>query len=502
MMLAGEILTPSSDKEAIAFEDGECHSYVGLSTLADRFANFFRGLGLDSGDRVSFLCANDPLLVAGYFGAFRSGLIANPLNNRLTPSELAYILNHAQSRCVVVSPEFTEQLNATLPLLNEKPEILAIRTQDDLPFAAHSEEHVGAAPAELQPSWSPDPNDGALLIYTSGTTGMPKGVLLSHHNIVSAVSYVRRGFEIGPEDRTLCVMPQFHTNGLMFSTLPFLAAGGTVILRRRFSATRFWAQCRDNRVNSFSASPTILAFLLEHEANAPPLEQINLKYVKVASAPTSVDLANRFENRFGKGLLLETFGLTETTAISTMNPLHGPRKFGSIGSALEPQEVRIADEEGRWLPPETVGEICIRGETVMKEYFRDPDSTAKSIRDGWLRTGDLARMDSDGFVYMVGRAKEIIVRGGENISPLEIEDVVARCPGVREAAVIGIPDPMWGEIVGLCIATDKSLTKDEVIGHCREHLSDFKIPQVVRFVDELPRNAMGKVTKRRLNELF
>ncbi|WP_280951205.1 class I adenylate-forming enzyme family protein [Pararhizobium haloflavum] len=497
-MFAGDLIQPHHNNVAIAFEDNKLYSHEVLDGLANRFANHFRAIGLDAGDRVSFLMGNDPLLVAGYIGAFRAGFIANPLNNRLTPAELAYILGHAGSHVIVVGREFAALIEQTMPLLSTHPHVLVLGA--DLPPAyARSDERDVLASADtfvLQPPL--DDEDGALLIYTSGTTGDPKGVMLSHRNVVRAVEYVRRGFRIGPSDRTLCVMPLFHTNGLMFSTLPFLSAGATVILRRRFSATRLWAQCRDERADSFSASPTILALLLEHEATAPPSSEIALKYIKVASAPTSVELARRFEARFGEGLLLETFGLTETTAITTMNPLEGPRKFGSIGKALPPQEVRIVDDTGRCVPAGETGEIEVRGETVMKGYYRDPDNTQKTFRDGWLCTGDLARMDEDGYVVMVGRAKEMIVRGGENISPLEVEAVVLRHPLVHEAAVVGLPDRIWGEIVGLFVVADPSIEAGDLIEHCGGALSTFKLPEVVHFVEELPRNAMGKVMRSRL----
>jgi long-chain acyl-CoA synthetase len=313
---------------------------------------------------------------------------------------------------------------------------------------------------------------------------------------------VSRAFEMKAGDRTLCVMPLFHTNGLMFSTMPFLHIGGTVVLKKRFSASQFWNQCRDHRVSTSSVSPTILALLLEHEKAAPPASEIRLDYIKVASAPTPVELAGRFEERFGRGLLLETFGLTETTAINVMNPLHGPRKHGSIGRALAPQAVRIVDEDGRELPRGATGELEVTGPTVMKEYFRDPENTRRAMHGEWLRTGDMARIDEDGFVFIVGRLKEMILRGGENISPLEIEEVATRHPAVREAAAVGVPDRIWGETVGLCVVLRQPATETELVEFCSEHLSAFKVPQRVVFVDELPRNAVGKVTRNALRGAF
>ena len=501
-MLPQHILAANcSSRSAIIFENEE-FSYAALDDLANRFAHHFTAAGLGAGERISFLVGNDPLLVAGYFGAFKSGAIANPLNNRLTPPELAYVINHAGSKGLVVAHEFVDTLAKTLPLLHRAPQILVLRTSGMLPFAAHTDTEVLARPAAAPTADTPRPEDGALLIYTSGTTGNPKGVLLTHGNVMAGAQYVNRGFAIKPTDRTLCVMPLFHTNALMFSHLPFFLSGATVILRPRFSASSFWTQCRDYAANSASASPTILALLLEHEAQAPNARDIRLDYVKVASAPTPVDLAGRFEARFGQGLLLETFGLTETTAISTMNPRHGHRKFGSIGQALAPQQVQVVDENGIVLPAGQVGELLIRGDTVMKEYFRDPDNTARAIRSGWLCSGDMARMDEEGFVFIVGRKKEMILRGGENISPLEIEHVAAQHPAVREAAAVGLPDRIWGEIVGLAVVSSATLSAGALLEFCRARLSPFKVPERVAFVDALPRNAMGKVTRNALRNSF
>ena len=490
-MLPGDILRRNrSDKPAIEGED-RAWSYAQLDDLANRFAHFFAARGLQPGDRVSFVAGNDARLLGGYFGAFRARLVANPINNRLTSEELAYILDHAGSRCVAVGEEYVSVVEATLPLLAHRPEVVVLREGMEV-------EQASPKPSDRVP----EPGDGALLIYTSGTTGKPKGVLLTQANVICAVEIVRGAFEMKDTERTFCVMPLFHTNGLMFSNLPFLLAGATVVLRKRFSATQFWSQVRESRATSSSVSPTILAMLLEHQAKAPPASEIQLDYIKVASAPTPVELAERFEARFGRGLLLETYGLTETTAINVMNPLRGERKFGSIGRPVPPQEARVVDDEGNEVARGEVGEIEVRGPLVMKEYFRDPENTRKALRNGWIRTGDVARMDDEGYIFIVGRSKEMILRGGENISPLEIEEVAVRHPAVREAAAVGVPDRIWGESVGLCVVARQAVSEQELVEFCRGHLSPFKVPQRVVFVDELPRNAVGKVTRNALRQAF
>lgn len=497
-MLAGDLINrnDTDSRPAIVYGD-EVWSYGDLDRTANQFARMLCAAGLGPGDRVSLLVGNDPYLVAAYLGAFRCGLVANPLNTRLTAGELAYVIGHAGSAWIITDGEHADLARQALDRLPEgqaRPGVTTLRDATD---------PLQGVPTDPQPAHGFGQDDGALLIYTSGTTGKPKGVLLTHRNVCAAVHIVREAFEMTPADVTMCVMPLFHTNALMFSTLPFLSAGARVILRRRFSASRFWDECLQHGVTSGSASPTILAMLLAHEANAPPKGRTGLKYMKVASAPTPVSLAERFEARFGEGLLLETYGLTETTAILTMNPLHGQRVFGSIGKVLPPQELRIADTQGQDVAAGDIGEILVRGPTIMTGYFHDPDNTQRAFHGDWLQTGDMARQDERGFVTIVGRRKELIVRGGENISPLEVEDCVLQLPAVREAAAVGVPDELWGEVVGLCVVLeDSTLTEDALLAHCREHLSPFKVPQRIHIVQELPRNAMGKVLRPRLRDVM
>ncbi|TAL85629.1 MAG: AMP-dependent synthetase [Candidimonas sp.] len=497
-----------SNNTAIIFDD-TAYSYAALDDLSNQFGNLYLSLGLPPQSRVSFMLSNDILLIAAYFGAFKAGQVANPMGTRLTAEEVAYILDHAGSELLITSDEHAAVVADALALLKNPPKVLGIDAINDgtlqtklkaLPFHLLRQQSVDAPNIP-----APAPDDGALLLYTSGTTGKPKGVMLTHRNVSTAIAAVKAGFSLTPADRTLCVMPLSHTNALMFSTLSYLHAGASTVICRRFSASEHWKLCKKYQVNSFSASPTILAILLE---TAPCMadEGAGLKFVKVASAPTSFDLAERFEARFGNGLLLETYGLTETTAINVMNPMAGPRKRGSIGKALPPNIVKIVDSKGVDLPPDAVGEIVIRAPVVMKEYFRDPEATERALQDGWMHSGDLAKMDEDGFIFIVGRKKEMIIRGGENISPLEVERVIARHPAVREAAAFGLADPLWGEIVAACVtpheALNEPLREADIIEFCKGYLASFKVPQRITFVDELPRNGVGKIKRHELHRYF
>ena len=341
------------------------------------------------------------------------------------------------------------------------------------------------------------------MIYTSGTTGRPKGVLLSHANVWADGVALSQGFRMGPDHVALCFMPLFHCNALIVSHISAFIGHGTIVLCRKFSAREHWRLVADHNVNSFSAPPTVLAILLERESEARDA-RIKLDFVKTGSAPLTVELATRFESRFGKDILIEGWGLTECTATSTLNPLYagGRRKIGSVGQALAGQEIAVVDEQGNFLPPETTGELVIRSPTMMLGYFRDEEATRKAIVDGWLHTGDLGRMDQEGYVFLVGRKKEIIIRGGENVSPLEIEEVLCRHPSVRDVAVGGLPDRIWGEVVVACVVPNETASEQELIAYCRENLADFKVPVRVAIVDELPRNATGKILRRNLTQFF
>ncbi len=503
-MLLGELLSSNrSSRPAIVFE-GQTLSYADLDDLSNRFAHLFARLDLAAGDRVSMLMGNEPLVVAAYFGMFKSGQIANPINNRLTAEEVAYILGHAGSKLLITTPEFLETACDAAGRLEEPPAILCMgepAAPASMPLLAGR--LLFEQPVTPLQRGADDENASVLLIYTSGTTGRPKGVLLTHANVLADARALSEGFGLTPEHTTLCFMPLFHCNALIVSHMSSFVAGGTVVLCRRFSASRHWDLVKTHNVNSFSAPPTVLAILLEREAEVRG-HDIRLDYVKVGSAPLTLDLAERFEQRFGRGILVEGWGLTEATATNTLirAGVGGTRKVGSVGIALPGHEIGVVDENGRPVPTGQSGELVIRGPTVMKEYFRDPEATARAVVNGSLHTGDLGYMDDEGYVFLVGRKKEMIIRGGENISPLEVEEVLTRHPAVLEVAVAGLPDRIWGETVAACIVRNGTVSEDELIAFCSTRLAAFKVPAKIAFVEALPRNAIGKVLRRSLGQHF
>ncbi len=504
-MLIGQLLEDHrAAKPAIIFE-GKSYSYAELDDLANQFAHLFGKLRLEIGDRVSMLIGNEPLVVAAYFGMFKSGMIANPVNNRLTVEETAYVLGHSGSRLLITTPEFLPLAVSAVGALEVKPTILLLGAAPGVavPVPVLSDTELFAQPRTPRRVAGLTESTPILLIYTSGTTGRPKGVLLTHANVWADGMALSQGFRLTQDHVALCMMPLFHCNALIVSHISAFIARATILLVRKFSAREHWKLVKDYNVNSFSAPPTVLAILLEREADVRGAN-IKLDFVKTGSAPLTVDLATRFEDRFGKDILIEGWGLTEGTATSTLNPLYagGKRKVGSVGQALPGQEIRVFGEQGQALPPGEVGELVIRSPTVMLGYFRDEEATRKTIVDGWLHTGDLGRTDADGHIFLVGRKKEIVIRGGENVSPLEVEEVICRHPAVRDVAVGGLPDRIWGEVVVACVVPASPVTEQELFEHCRSHLADFKVPVRIAFTEELPRNATGKILRRNLTQFF
>ncbi|MFG1465485.1 AMP-binding protein [Xanthobacter sp. DSM 24535] len=504
-MLIGDLLQEiRSDKAAIIFE-GQTISYSALDELSNQFAHLFGSLRLEQGDRVSLLIGNEPFVVAAYFGMFKAGLIANPINNRLSAEDVAYIVGHAAPKLMITTPEYLPLAIETVQRLAEKPAILLLGTAsvDGLPLPVLREARLFEQPRSRRMVEGLTETTPILLIYTSGTTGRPKGVLLSHANVWADSVALSQAFRLDESHVALCFMPLFHCNALIVSHLAGFVAHSTVLLCRKFSAREHWKLVADHGVRSFSAPPTVLAILLEREAEARAAG-VKLDFVKTGSAPLTMELASRFERRFGQDLLIEGWGLTEGTATSTLNPLYagGRRKIGSVGQALPGQEVAAFDDLGRKLGPDQVGELSIRSPTLMLGYYKDDAATEKALVNGWLRTGDLGRVDADGHVFLVGRKKEIIIRGGENISPLEVEEVICRHPAVRDVAVGGMPDRIWGEIVVACIVPSQDVSEEEILSYCRDNLADFKVPVRIAFAEDLPRNATGKILRRNLNALF
>ena len=485
--------TPAHDY-LLAPESGRSLSYEDLERRACEVARHLDALGLGKGDVVSFMLGNGPGTAELILGSMYGGFICAPLNAASGSSQLTYVLDHSQTGIVFVSADHEEKLRKALASIKREVRVIVtdVDTGPEWPNAASAESPLARV----------ESGDDAMLMYTSGTTGKPKGVLLTHENVLNGGRNVAGAHALRDDDRGLCVLPLCHINAQAVSLLGTLVSGGTVVLPHRFSVKRFWGWIADHECTWFSVVPTMIAYLL-HDDDTPDehardaLEKI--RFGRSASAPLPPALHEQFESRFGIPII-ETMGITEAAAQILANPMPpAARKIGSPGLPYG-NDVIIANAEGE-LGPDEEGEILVRGPNVMRGYLRDPETTAAAIdTDGWLYTGDLGRKDDEGFVFVTGRLKELIIKGGENISPREIDDALFSHPAVIDAGTVGIPDDRLGEDVVACVVIrdDMPCAEQDLIEHCAARTGAFKAPRTVYFMSELPKGPTGKILRHEL----
>ncbi|AGB21645.1 acyl-CoA synthetase (AMP-forming)/AMP-acid ligase II [Mycobacterium sp. JS623] len=430
-------------------------------------------LGIGPDDVVALKLKNRVEFVVLLFAAWRRGATVTPVDPSLTDAEVVRQLHGSGARLLVVEDGATSPAGVTTLAVGD------LRTEPD-----------GVdQPAYLASSGL------ALLIYTSGTTGVPKGVMLDHASIDAMADMGRRALQIGQTDRCLLILPLFHVNGIVVSVLMPLLAGGRVVIADKFDPQTFFDIVEYDRPTFFSAVPTIFTMLAALPADVVP-DMSSVRFAVCGAAPAPPDLLTRFEARYGFPLI-EGYGLSEGICASTINPVAGQRRAGTVGIAFPGQQIRIVDESGTETATGVDGEVVIAGPTVMRGYLGRPDETARVIIDGWLHTGDIGHLDADGYLTLVGRSKDMIIRGGENIYPKEIEDVLAGDPTVLEAAVIGVPDDKWGEVVAAYVQPRPGLTVDpEALQElCARNLAGYKRPTSITVVHGIPKNAVGKTDK-------
>lgn len=454
--------------------------------------------GLKKGDKISFMLGNGYQTTKIFLGAMYSGFVIAPLNLLAQPSQLEYVMDHSDTTLVYYTADQREKLENAAKALSRTIELIEIDTDAQQIFTADED----LAGIELPPI---EEEDDALLLYTSGTTGLPKGAILSHKNMVAGGLYTAMAHELTSEDRALCSLPLYHINGEVVTAVSPLVSGGSVVMPHKFSTSNFWEYISEYRCTWFSVVPTIISYLVsgtEIEGKGFCLDQ--LRFGRSASAPLPPALQMAFEEKFKIGIV-ETMGLTETAAPVFSNPLDpARRKFGSPGQAVG-NTAKIVDSAGKEVPRGVQGEIMIRGDNVMKGYYKAPDLTAKAIEpDGWLHTGDLGYMDEDGFVFVTGRLKELIIKGGENIAPKEIDEACYKHPAILQAAAVGIPDERYGEDIMLCctLKPGHALSEDELRLHCEAHLGKFKSPKIIKFMEDLPKGPSGKIQRLKLKDVL
>lgn len=452
-------------------------------------------LGVGAGESVAVASPNSVWSALSFTGITYGGFVATPLNLVAGARVLSYVIGHSQAKVILCADESRALIDEALAEVEH--EVTVIRIHPD-----SGPEWSAAVDQRALPKNQPAPNSPALLMYTSGTTGRPKGVVHGHDSLMAAGMNVVHGHALQTTDTAMCVLPIYHINGLCVTVMGTLMSRSGLVMPNRFSVRSFWQQVKKCNVSWFSAVPTHFAYLLS-ELDEPEIDRERLRFSRSASAPLAPDTHRRFEERFGIKII-ETMGLTETGAQILSNPMPPIEpKIGSPGIAVG-NEVIIGDDNQVEVPRGETGEILIRGANVMQGYLHQPEETAKTITpDGWLRSGDLGHMDEDGFVFVTGRIKELIIKGGENIAPREIDEVLLEHGSILEAAAFAVPCDQYGQRVEACVKfqPDQSATEDDLMSHCIAQLGKFKTPDRIHFLDDLPKGPSGKIQRLQLHDL-
>ena len=491
------------DRAFVVFEDAagavQRYTYGELDAQVNRTAHALRALGVGRGDAFNVHLPNCPEFLFFWLAGAKLGAVMVPTNIAEPAEAMAYLLGFSESRVAVTQPEYLDAIGESRGRCPALRHVVLCRTTK-----AEAETVLYDDVAAGQPAGAPDvavsSDDVCAMVFTSGTTSRPKGCLITHANYVYAGESVSKSLRLAPDDRHMVVLPLFHVHAQYYQTMTALVVGASLALMERFSASRYFDQVIRHAatVGGLFAAP--MRMLLA-QPRRPEQRRNPLRLVQFAMSVTEAQL-DEWQERFGAPLV-QMYGMTETIGQPTINPLDAPRRNMSIGTVALGYECKVVDEEGREVPPGVEGQLLVRGEpgvTLMKGYFKNPEATAATIRNGWLWTGDVVRMDEDGYFWFVDRAKDLIKRAGENVSAGEVETVLKQHPAVFDAAVVGAPDPVRDEALVAYIVrrADATAGTDTLLAFCADRLAAFKVPAVVEFRDELPRTPVGKIQKHLL----
>ncbi|MED0677175.1 fatty acid--CoA ligase family protein [Aneurinibacillus thermoaerophilus] len=473
-------------------------TYDELYRQARNVAGYLSKKGVGKGDHVALLLGNSPHFLISYYGILLTGAAVVPINPIYTWKEILYILHDSRAKVAIaiasLLPTF-EKVKQTLPNLQE---VVLVGGESEHEWTSAFEKMI----AHSSEGWRrPDitEDDLAVILYTSGTTGQPKGAMLTQRNMASNADALAKYLGVTANDRFVTVLPMFHVFCMTVCMNGPVALGATMIILPKFSPVEVAATIREQQATVFAGVPTMYNFIMQTPSIVPD-DLASLRFCISGGASLPVALLHSFEKKFGK-VISEGYGLSEAAPATAFNPVHGVRKPGSIGVNIPGVENKIVDAEGVEVERGQVGELIVRGPNVMKGYLNMPEETARTIRDGWLYTGDIAYMDEDGYIFIVDRKKDMIIVGGYNVYPREVEEVLYEHPKVVEAAVIGVPDEKLGETPqAYVVVRDGSLTEEELKTHCRKFLAKYKIPDKIIFIDELPKNTTGKILRRALRD--
>jgi long-chain acyl-CoA synthetase len=476
-------------------------SYAQLDQLSDRVAASLTAAGLAAGDRVGLQLPNIPQFVLAYFGILKAGGVVVPMNPLLKAAEIAFQLEDSGARTLITYGGFLDEAAkaAEAAALTS----LYVVTETGAPAAGTPFEALLSGDASDAPGAqlaSRSPADPAVIIYTSGTTGTPKGAVLSHIGLYMNADIPGRLFEFSADDVAVVALPLFHVFALSSIMNTCILLGGTMSLVPRFDPRAVLELMQRDRVSVFMGVPTMFIALLQ-AVDAADYDLASLRVAVSGGAPIPAEVIHSFESRFGVAIL-EGYGLSESSSTATFNISVSERKVYSVGKPIWGTSLQIWDDDSRPLPPgpDHVGEVVLRGMNIMTGYHNNPEATAKAFAGGWFHTGDLGYLDEDGFLFIVDRIKDLIIRGGYNVYPREVEEVLYAHPAVAEAAVIGVPDPRMGEEVRAIVAVKpgQSVTEEELIAFVKERAAAYKYPRTIEFRDSLPKGATGKILKKEL----
>lgn len=488
-----------SNKKAIIFND-EVHTYKEFNEEVNRIAHTLINSGVKKGDKIAIMMKNSDMFIFVFYGILKAGAVAVPINFRLTAHEVRYILDDSDSVIVFVDEEYSETV-AKASEGNEKLQLQVLVGEKAVAKQIRL--------ADFKSSLTTNPelevleSDDAEILYTSGTTGLPKGVLLDHHRVLHVAFMMTITMKIGSEDNLLHVAPLFHSAQLNLFLVSATFLGSTQVVQQDFHPVETLKAIATHKISLFFGVPTMYNFFLQVPKGMFDVSSVTrLGY---GAAPMPNTTLQKSMEMFNTDQFFNLCGLTEGGPGGIfLTPEEHKAKFGVSGRANHFTDARIVDETGVDVKPGEVGEFIIKAETIMKEYYKKPEETRKTLRDGWLYTGDLATIDEEGYITLVDRKKDMIISGGENVYSTEVEQVLYKHPDILEAAVIGIPHEVWGETVAAIVVPkeNKAIDQESIMQFCRQELAGYKIPRVIYEMEQLPRNASGKVLKYKLRESY
>lgn len=475
----------------------QAQDYQSFAQDVERYRAALEAHGLARGDRVAVLSRNHPGMLKALFACALQGVVIVPVNFRLTAAEVAFVLQDSGTRLLWADEHFMPVAQEALAHAEDLASMICEPL--DAPLALEPD---AAQPAAVEAE------DLFGIFYTSGTTGNPKGVMLSHANMMAGVVNHTVAYGLGPADVCLHIMPLYHTMEASMALCQFFVGGGNVIVEN-FDAQGFWPMVQRYGVTHVTAVFTMLSGMLEHLPTREALQASSLHTISLGGQSVPVEVMRRAVEELGNDRLIQVYGLTEAAPLLTFLPREDVRidtesihRLGSVGKDFFLTETRVVDDDGKPVPQGELGEVVARGANIMMGYWQRPDDTERTVKHGWLHTGDIGRYDADGYLYIVDRKKDLIISGGENIAPREVEEVIFQHPNVLECSVFGIPDERWGETVGAAVTTREPMTEQALIEHCAQSLARYKLPRKVWFLESLPRDPVGKIQKRILRDRY